>query len=39
MDPRSVSALGVTAVFAIAALPIKMWLSHVEKMKGIDTPH
>ena len=30
------AAIGVTAIFGITAVMLKMWLSHVEKMKGMS---
>jgi hypothetical protein len=32
------AALGITAVFGISAVMLKIWLSHVEKMKGLSSP-
>jgi hypothetical protein len=30
------AAIGITAIFGITAVMLKMWLSHVEKMKGLS---
>ena len=30
------AAMGITAVFGISAIMLKMWLGHVEKMKGLS---
>jgi hypothetical protein len=32
------AAIGITAVFGITAVMLKMWLGHVEKMKGLSIP-
>lgn len=32
------AAIGITAIFGISAVMLKLWLSHVEKMKGLSIP-
>ena len=36
MEGTLIPALGVTAIFAITAMMLKIWLRHVEKMKGLS---
>jgi len=36
MEGALIPALGITAIFSITAIMLKMWLRHVEKMKGLS---
>jgi len=36
MEQTLIPALGISTIFAITAIMLKMWLRHVEKMKGLS---
>ena len=35
---EQMAVLGIMAIFGITALMLKMWLGHVERMKGLSIP-
>jgi hypothetical protein len=38
MNSQAVAALGITAISTISAIMLKIWLNHVERMKGMTAP-
>jgi hypothetical protein len=36
MEQTLIPAIGISTIFAITAIMLKMWLSHVERMKGLS---